>query len=396
MSDQKEHDGDLDNPERDSGKGEGEILEAEVTEVAPEGEGETRPKVAKSGAPPIALILALVALGGVAATLGIGYQQLKTYRASLLQMDAAISQAGQRQAALQTELEKMHQQYQEQQQALESQKALFASQAQKLAEARQRIERQGQAMQQTLEQVYQRVGRSSTEWIAAEAEYLMRVANHRLQLESDVQTAVKALQAADNRLRDTGDPGWIGVREQLAAEISELKGIGQVDRAGLAAQLTAMGEQVQKLKIVGVEPAPRQAPERSTVTQPGERSLETLVRDGWEGFKSLMVIRHHGKPLTAMLSPDQQFYVYQNLRLQFEAARLALLRADQLLFDTSLRNAEQWINDLFDTSQGDTAALLQQIRELKEVQVHPALPDISGSLMALRERLRATPKGDTE
>ncbi|OQX41346.1 MAG: hypothetical protein B0D88_07820 [Candidatus Sedimenticola endophacoides] len=242
------------------------------------------------------------------------------------------------------------------------------------------------------------MARSGSEWIAAEAQYLMRVANHRLRLEADPATAIKALEGADQRLRETGDPGWIEVRRKLAGEIAALRAVAGLDRAGLAARMEALGEQVQGLRIQGTGPLPatrRTEPEASPADE-AERSLASLARDGWMGLKSLLVIRHHGKPVSAMLPPGEQFYIYQNLRLQFEAASLALLRRDQPLYDASLGNAARWIDELFDTGEAATAAAREQIEALREVRVAEALPDISGSLAALRARLRADPPAGGE
>ena len=51
--------------------------------------------------------------------------------------------------------------------------------------------------------------------MVAETEYLLRIAGHRLNLARDTRAALAAMELADQRLRDTLDPGWAGVREQI-------------------------------------------------------------------------------------------------------------------------------------------------------------------------------------
>ncbi|MEW7979212.1 MAG: uroporphyrinogen-III C-methyltransferase [Candidatus Sedimenticola endophacoides] len=366
---------------------EGRILEAEVIEPVPEpGRGGARTL-------PIPLILALLALGGVFATLGLGYQQLQGQRAAMQHLEQGLEQAGERHRRLLERLEVLDQARAGQEQALERQRARFAEQEQALAREREQLRLHTGEINQSLDQVYRRVARSGSEWIAAEAQYLMRVANHRLRLEADPATAIKALEGADQRLRETGDPGWIEVRRKLAGEIAALRGVAGLDRAGLAARLAALGEQVQGLRIQGTGPVPaaRRPEPGARSADHAERSLASLPRDAWMWLKSLLVIRHHGKSVSAMLPPGEQFYIYQNLRLQFEAASLALLRRDQSLYDASLGNAARWIDELFDTGEAATAAVREQIEALRDVRVAEALPDISGSLAALRARLRADP-----
>ncbi|MES9967439.1 MAG: uroporphyrinogen-III C-methyltransferase, partial [Sedimenticola sp.] len=324
------------------------------------------------------------------ALLGFGYNYWSSLQGSLQEMNRAIAQAEDARSTLQQRLEVTRKAYQEQAEAIALQKETLASQDEKLASERARLEQQSREMSDSLASVYDRVGRESTAWMASEAEYLMRVANHRLRLERDVETAIKALQAADGRLRDSGDPGWSDVRQTLAGEIASLQSVARVDRTGLSSRLAAMVGQINKLKIIGTEPAPRQESAADEPEEGGDRTLKTMLQDGWEGFKSVMVIRHHGKPVSAMLPPEQQFFVYQNLRLQLEAARMSMLRGDRILYIASLETAEQWLGDLFDTESQVARAMLGEIEQLKGIDISPALPDISASLMELRARLKSS------
>lgn len=365
---------------------EAEIVDAEVLESS---RNEPTQPAAPIGPSRIALILAVLAIFGVTAGLGFGYQHVKTLEASLLKMNQTISDTGQQQTALQSELNKTRQAFDAQKEKLDIQKQALSDQDKRLVEEQNKLRQQRSEMQETLEKVYRRVGRNSTAWMAAEAEYLILVANHRLQLEGDVATAIKALEAADSRLRDIGDPGWSGVRERLAAEIASLKGVGALDRTGLAAKLAGMAMQIKGLKMVGIRPAPAPAESDLKVTESGERTFKTMINDGWEGFKSVMVIRHHDKPVNAMLPPEQQYFVYQNLELQLESARLALLRGDQALYTASLQTVDQWLKEFFNIESNATKALLGQISELQAIVLNPDLPDISKSLIALRGRLKS-------
>jgi len=344
----------------------------------------------RGGLSKMALVVAVAALLGGGAGLFVGMQKLQGLQADLNRLDQASRLTRDQQRGLATSLQEMGRRFEAQKQQIEAQKQALATQQAGLDEERTRLQQQAAEIRDALQSVHQRIGRSSTQWMAAEAGYLMHVANNRLQLEGDVETAITALQAADDRLRDTGDPSWVGVREILAAEIARLKGAGRVDLAGLSARLAGLGEAVRALKLLGTEPVPaaqRSEPPAPTVAE-GERSWKTLLEDSWQGFKSIMVIRHHGQPVSAMLPPDQQYFVYQNLRLQLEAARTALLQRDQALYDASLATARQWLGEFFDPDDGATRAMQQAIEKLGGVQVRPELPDISRSLMALQARMK--------
>ncbi len=368
------------------------IEEAEVREL-PDGR--------QRGAGPswLALVLALVALSAVAGTLYFGYEHWQNLQTTLVRIDQTMEEAGRYQKELQVNLSAALESFEAQKSILEKQKQHFSEQQKllsdqenQLARERNRLDEQNVRMQETLGAVHQRLAKSSTEWMAVEAEYLLQVANHRLRLEGDVQTAILALQSADSRLKETGDPGWINVRELIAAEIGSLEAVEPMDWAGLSSRLSGLAEQVESLRFKGTKPLPPPSAETEAAA-PEDRSMETMLKDGWRGLKSMMVIRHHGQPVTAMFPPDQQHFVYQNLRLQFEGARLALLRRNQPLFSTSLQTAEQWIRDFFDPDDAATQAILEGIGRLRPINVNPAMPDISGSLLVLREQLKHTRTG---
>lgn len=363
------------------------IEDAEIIDATPAGQGAS--DASRSGLPKLSLVLSLIALIVVFGALGYGYQYWTDLQASLLQMNQALGKADAEQQALQGRLATIAQAFEQQQQAFEQQRGALEAQQQTLASERDRLSQQAGEMQQSLETIYSRVGRSSNAWMAAEAEYLMRVANHRLQLAGDVKTAVRALEAADGRLRDSGDPGWIEVRELLAKEIATLKGVGELDRVGLSARLNGLKDQIKALKLVGLSYSPAQPAQDDSPSEGGERSMETLLKDGWEGFKSVMVIRHRDKPVSAMLPPEQQFFVYQNLQLQLEAARLALLKGDAQLYASSLQQAATWVGEFFEADATATQAVLQEISALQAVEVNPRLPDISRSMVALQARIKA-------
>jgi len=359
----------------------------ELEQVAPEPDEATesgKPDSIEPGpAKPIlsvwSLVLALLAVFGTVGGLTAGYQKWTELQNTLQRRDQTIQEFS-------TRLEDMQQQRETSDRTITDQQAAFAAQDSRLQEERARLEQQSAEMKAALEGVFQHTGRTSTQWVVAEAEYLMRIANHRLQLEGDVATTLTALEIADDRLRDTGDPAWTGVREQLAAEKESLRVLVQVDLAGYALKLSGLAAQVENLRlpvsgpVVGVA-APAEAEAEG-------RTVKTMLKDGWEGFKSLMVIRRNDRPATAMLAPEQRFFLSRNLHLQLETARFALLRKDQVLYDSSLEQAGAWLVEFFDQAQSVTKSMLTGIAELKGVRVRSALPDISGSLRSLLEQRR--------
>lgn len=361
---------------------------AEEIEISPDKQSETavEPDVRTetSKAPlAIALLALVVAVGG----LGLGYVKWVELKDSMQQERLVVLELTDKQVAANGRLDESGKASAAQQAAFTAQQAAFGVQENMLKQERFRLQQQGVEMKAALDGVFRRIGRSSTQWIVAEAEYLMRIANHRLQLEGDTATALVALGIADARLRDSGDPVWTGVRKKLASEMTGLQAVRVLDLAGYTAKLASLISQVEKLKLPHSGPVVS-ARSGGDSSESKEFSLDSVLRDGWDGFKSLMVVRRNERALTAMLGPEQRFFLFQNLRLQLEAARLALLRRDQALFDSSLKRAGAWVAEFFDQEQALTKTMQAGIVDLNGVRVNPALPDISGSLRMLLQQRR--------
>jgi uroporphyrin-3 C-methyltransferase len=125
-------------------------------------------------------------------------------------------------------------------------------------------------------------------------------------------------------------------------------------------------------------------------------SVERILDDLWQGFKSMMVIRHHDKPIAAMLPPEQRYFLIQNLRLKLEGAKAALLGRDAAFFRDNLTAASAWVEQYFALESPEVRDFQQQLETLSDEQIAPTLPDITGSLRVLQERREQMNRGGLE
>jgi uncharacterized protein HemX len=80
-----------------------------------------------------------------------------------------------------------------------------------------------------IEKVTNELGRNRTGWALAEIEQLLLIANYRLQLAHDPDTAIAALQAADRRLQQLAEPRLLPIRKLVATEITQLQSLERAD-----------------------------------------------------------------------------------------------------------------------------------------------------------------------
>lgn len=220
------------------------------------------------------------------------------------------------------------------------------------------------------------------EWLYAEAEYLLRLANQRLRLERDVQGAQSLLEAADARLAEADNPALIPVRRAIQSELAALDSVPGVDRTGLYLALMAQQEQLATLPLKqDVEEIAAQSDDQAPL-EGGWR--EQLAQLGGE-LKDLVVVRHHDEALEALMTPEQESYLRQNVRLLLEQAQLALLKAEPRLYHASLGKAITLVERYYDTQNEAVKASLERLRSLHDKTIRPELPDISASLQRLKD-----------
>jgi uroporphyrin-3 C-methyltransferase len=206
------------------------------------------------------------------------------------------------------------------------------------------------------------------------------LANQRLQLEGDVEGAAALLRTADARLVDADNPALTPVRREIANELAALDAVPRVDRTGLYLALNAQQERISDLRLS------QEIEERaitSGIEQPPTGTFQRqLARFGQE-LKDLVVIRHHDEALEALITPEQESYLRQSLRLVLEQSQLALLSEEQALYEASIDKALELLNGYYDTSREEAQSVISRLQELKQAKVKPELPDISASQQEL-------------
>jgi uroporphyrin-3 C-methyltransferase len=240
-------------------------------------------------------------------------------------------------------------------------------------------------LNQALRKASESLGSNRRQWVLAEAEQLMIIANQRLQLAGDFDTAATALDIADQRLRSLADPQLLPVRKLLVDEIDKLKSTNRVDIAGISLRLANMANTVEQLPLsldfrAMKTKAENASEEKSKSKTPSHGFFQQL----WMDIRSLITIRHNVESYKPLLPPKQQYFLRENLRLVLFGAQQAALRADSAAYRSNLEMAAHWIRTYFDTNAQAVKEMQTQIKTLEAAPLMAKRPDISASLSALR------------
>ncbi len=236
--------------------------------------------------------------------------------------------------------------------------------------------------------IQSRMGTSSQDWVYAEVEYLVRMANQRVLMEQDANSALQLLQSADEIIRETDGLTAHGLREALARDIAALKAVGSPDIQGVYLELSALVSQVPLLRrTLPTYQAPSSTTDQSAEATGYLARFLRLIRHAGNKLAHLVDFRRDEVEIKRILPPKEEYFLRQNLVLKLQIAQMALLEGNQGVFQSALGEAQVWVSDSFDDENPGTVAMLKSITRLSALQVSVELPDIAGSLKAARSQL---------
>lgn len=266
------------------------------------------------------------------------------------------------------------------------QRELDAS-ADRVRQQHQAAEQQIDSLQSQLQRQQKRISSLSTtdreDWLLAEAEYLLRLANQRLLMGKEVSGALKLLQGADDIVRELDDQALHGVRKALAGEMAALHTASGFDVEGIYLQLEAVANQADQLRLLTELQLSTDLP-AALPAQTWQQRLADGIGQAWQKLGKYIQIRRRDEIYQPLLAPEYEAAMRQNVRLMFEQAQMALLSGKQSLYDNSLSKARQWLLTYYTLDKQATEKVVAIVDSLARQQVAVALPDISASLRALK------------
>jgi uroporphyrin-3 C-methyltransferase len=242
---------------------------------------------------------------------------------------------------------------------------------------------ESQSQQIALETLYQELSRNRDEAALAEIEQSLLLANQQLQLAGNVKTALIALQNADMRIQRLERPQLTPLRKALNRDIERLKSLPYVDTVGISVRLDNVLAQIDALPLAMEVSAPHSAAGESPRAAPAT-AWQRFAREAWNELKQLIRVQNMDRPEVPLLSPSQTFFMRENLKLRLLGARLALLSRDQTSYKADLKAAAEWVAKYYDTREKSVANALTTLRNLHESDITIEMPDISGTLDAVR------------
>jgi uncharacterized protein HemX len=234
----------------------------------------------------------------------------------------------------------------------------------------------------TRQQVSQLGSQTADDVMLSEAESLVDLARQRLLTSRDVRAATSLLIGSDDLLARIASIDVTAARTVLAADLTNLKAVPDLNVEALYQQLAEVRMQVNDMTVVSGSDNPEFAVPDTGTAEPEE--------SGW--FDSALavlgeyfVVTRQDVEVTPLLTEEQQFLLRQNIELQLASAQLALLNAEPEVYRTALGAAGDGISQWMQSPDDNKAAILATIERLQQTPILVDLPDISASLAAIRQ-----------
>ena len=235
-----------------------------------------------------------------------------------------------------------------------------------------------------VDELIQSLSRSRDENLVVDIESSIRLAQQQAQLTGSVEPLLSALKSAEQRVVRASQPRLAPLQRAVVRDIERIKSSTVADTPGLLIKLDELVRLADDLVLANaVAPVTAtSSPQRLTSDAPSSwwRQCLQVVRDE---TKSLFRVSRIEQPEAALLSPEQSFFLRENLKLKLLNARLGLLARQIDSSRADLVAASLALNRYFDVNSRKTqtaANLLQQVQSQMNVL---QLPRVDETLAAL-------------
>jgi len=239
-----------------------------------------------------------------------------------------------------------------------------------------------------LEELIQSLSRSRDENLLVDIEAGLRIAQQQAQLTGSAEPLLATLQSARQRLQRAAQPRLAPVLRAIEKDLDRLRAAQTLDIPGLLMRLDEGVAQIDALVLANQAPAPaaaaaaaasQAAPARSAWPAWWSQGLQQIV----DPLRDLVRISRIDAPEALLLTPEQSFFLRENLKLKLLNARLGLLARQYDAVRTDLAQTAAGVRRYADAQSRKTQQLLQLLEQAQQQLQKGDPPRLDASLAAL-------------
>jgi uroporphyrin-3 C-methyltransferase len=235
-----------------------------------------------------------------------------------------------------------------------------------------------------LEELMQSLSRSRDENLVVDIEAAVRLAQQQAQLTGSMEPLLAALKSAEVRIGRAAQPRLTPLQRAIARDVARIKATAQADTPALLVKLDELVLLADDLPIANAVATPRsnegfkRKPEEAMTTW--WMRLSVLIQNE---VRNLVRVSRIENPDAALLSPEQSFFLRENLKLKLLNARLGLLSRQIDSVRSDLAAASVAMGRYFDASSRKTQTALELLQQVRGQMKALELPRVDDTLAAL-------------
>jgi uroporphyrin-3 C-methyltransferase len=247
-----------------------------------------------------------------------------------------------------------------------------------------------------IEDLLQSVARSRDENVLADLDAAIRVALQQSAITGSADPLVVTLKQADERLARYNQPRLERVRRAVAQDLERTRNAGVTDITVLTIRLDDVIRQIDELPLLAAperrsaaKPAAPEAAAPASAASAGgwsarlEQGWSDVSGRFWNEVKGLVRVTRIDQPEAMLVSPDQAFFLRENVKLRLLNARLALLSRQFDAAQSDLRDAQAALDRYFDRSARRVVAASELVRQVSGQARLVAVPRPDATLAAI-------------
>lgn len=242
------------------------------------------------------------------------------------------------------------------------------------------------ASKASTEDIKASLGKNVARWKLDEVHSLLSRVNQFYQLTGDKVRAEAGLMLANATLATIDNPHLGPVKAALAEDLLRIQSDVNVDTAAINSRLLALSALVPDMNLIGESIKVADSVESSP--EPSDQAESSLIDAGKSllgDLGSLVKYKNLDAPLRPSLDGGERFVLYELLQLKLQTAMVALIRHNNVVFQSQLKFAEDEINTYFDLEQAQTQTVLNELKSLSTQNVSLNIKPVSGALSSLSE-----------
>jgi len=272
---------------------------------------------------------------------------------------------------------------------------------------------ESQMQRSQVEDLIQSLSRSRDENVLADVEASLRVAMQQASLTGSTDPVVTILKQSDERLARYNNPRLERVRRAIARDLDRVRTVSAVDVPSLTIRLDEAVRMVDELPLVST-PERATAAGRAAAASAAASAQATRVaakaasaasgaastpppawvaslQHAWEGFsvpfltelKQAVRVTSIEHPEAALMTPEQSFFLRENLKLRLLNARLAILSRQFDLSQADLQQAQTALDRYFDHGSRRVVAVAELLRQVSAQAKQVSFPRPDDTLAAI-------------